>query len=202
MNGVSPKDIPGINNSANSGFRKYAARSKMEAKKEEEPSTGYTTDPAQLELIKERINLRRSMGPSTANEFTRRLTNSSDAHSNSRASLKALNRAQSQNTRRQSSDLLVGEVGDHLIQSLDDYTSQFANDGSEDYHSTDKPKIREFWLHNQGEQASRPATRNTATLGTYRRLSVERRGSGGTFESARSEHSAPRRPQFRPPSTD
>ena len=202
MNGVSPKDIPGINNSANSGFRKYAARSKMEAKKEEEPSTGYTTDPAQLELIKERINLRRSMGPSTANEFTRRLTNSSDANSKPRASLKALNRAQSQNTRRQSSDLLVGEVGDHLIQSLDDYTSQFANDGSEDYHSTDKPKIREFWLHNQGEQASRPATRNTATLGTYRRLSVERRGSGGTFESARSEHSAPRRPQFRPPSTD
>jgi len=199
MNDVSPKDIPGINNSANIGFRKYAARPKTEVKKEDEPSSApsYTADPAELDLIKERISLRRSMGPSTANEFTRRLT---DSNSSSRPSLNALQNPNSQvSRRRRSSDLLVGEVGDHLIQGQDDYATQFANDGSEDYRNTDKPKIREFWLHNQEDQAPRLATRSSATLGTYRRLSVERRGSGGTQESSRSGHSDPQRPQFRPP---
>mmetsp|Transcript_5884 Transcript_5884/g.9088 ORF Transcript_5884/g.9088 Transcript_5884/m.9088 type:complete len:422 (+) Transcript_5884:48-1313(+) len=202
MNDVNPKDIPGFNNSANIGFRKYAARPKAEVKKEEEPAAAsYTSDPAQLDLIKERITLRRSMGPSTANEFTRRLTNSSVAHSNSRPSLSELQSpyfAQAQSGRRRSSDLLVGEVGDHLIQGQDDYATQFANDGSEDYRNTDKPKIREFWLHNQEEQAPRLAARGT--LGTYRRLSaVERRG---TIDSSKSGPSDPQRPQFRPPPID
>ena len=205
MNGVSPNDIPEINSSTNIGFRKYVARSQVDVKKEDDPSspTGYTADPAQLDLIKERINLRRSMGPSTANEFTRRLTNSSDANSNARPSIHALRKIHTESSRRRSSDLLVGEVGNDLIQGLDEY-AQFPNDGSEDYH-TDKPKIRDFWLHNQEEQAPRPAARSTATLGTYRRLSVERRGSsGGTIgKNARlSGQGAPRRPQFRPPPID
>ena len=195
MNNVSPKDIPGINNSANIGFRKYAARPKAEIKKEEEPSLApsYTVDPAQLDLIKERISLRRSMGPSTATEFTRRLT----ANSNSRPSLSELQDPNSQvSRRRRSSDLLVGEVGDHLIQGQDDYATQFVKDGAEDYRNSDKPTIRDFWLHNQEEQATRLATRTNATLGTYRR------GSGGTDESPRSGPSDLQRPQFRPPLTN
>ena len=206
MNGVSPNDIPEINSSTNIGFRKYVAGSQVDASKEDDPSspTGYAADPAQLDLIKERINLRRSMGPST--EFTRRLSNSSDANSNARPSIHALRKIHTESSRRRLSDLLVGEVGNDLIQGLDEY-AQFPNDGSEDYR-TDKPKIREFWLHNQEEQAprpaARPAARSIATLGTYRRLSVERRGSGGTVEkNARlSGQGAPRRPQFRPPPMD
>lgn len=208
MNDVSPKDIPGIlNNSANIGFKKYAMRPKAQVKEEEEPpsSATYTTDPAQLDLIKERINLRRSRRLS-ANEFSRRITNGSDGHPSSRPSHDSLHNqylAQGQSSRRRSSDLLVGEVGDHLIQGQDDYTSQFATDElrSEDYRNTDKPQIREFWLHNQEEQSLRHNTyapRSNATLGTYQRLSsVERRGSGGTFESSRSG-----RPQFQPHQID
>lgn len=196
MNDMSPNDIPVINNSANIGFRKYAVRPKAVVKKEEEQSLApsYHADPAQLDLIKERISLRRTMGPSTATEFHRRLTNNSD-NSNSRPSLSALQSRDSEvGRRRRSSDLLVGEVGDHLIQGQDDYNTQFANDGSEDYRNTDKPKIREFWLHNQEEQAPRLTTRINATLGTYKRLSsVER------LESPRSGPSDPQRPQFRPP---
>ncbi|KAL7431773.1 hypothetical protein ACHAXM_002792 [Skeletonema potamos] len=216
MNDVAPKDIPGIlNNSANIGFRKYAVRPKAQVKEEEEPSSSatYTTDPVQLDLIKERINLRRSMRPSATNEFARRITNDSDAHTNSRPSHDSLHKPylaqiQSSSSRRRSSDLLVGEVGDHLIQGQDDYTTQFVTDDlrSEDHRNTDKPQIREFWLHNQEEQPLRYNTyapRSNATLGTYRRLSaVERRGSAGTNESSRSGLDDQQKPQFRLPQID
>ena len=211
MNDVSPKDIPGmLNNSANFGFRKYAARPKVEVKKEDVPSSGasYTVDSAQLDLIKERINLRRSMGPSTANEFSRRLSNSSEAQASSLVSLRSQYDpyfARTQSLRRRSSDLLVGEVGDHLIQGQDDYSTQFPHDGSEDYRNTEKlkPKIRDYWLHNQDDQAPQLATRGSATLGTYRRLSsIGHRGSDGTLESSRSGQHDPPRPQYRPPLTN
>ena len=222
MNGVSPNDIPAIlNNNANIGFKNYAVRPKVQVKEEEEqsPSACYNTDPAQLDLIKERINLRRSMVPSAAKE---RLTTDT-ANSNSRPSFNALQNPYlaQQTSRRRSSDLLVGEVGDHLIQGQDEYAAQFAADDSrrsEDNRNTDKPQIREFWLHNQEEQPPRHNTykpRSNATLGTYRRLTVERRGSGGAVENAIGRfsdidrrgsggtfESSRGRPQFRPPQID
>ncbi|KAL7451860.1 hypothetical protein ACHAWC_003631, partial [Mediolabrus comicus] len=60
MNDVSPENISGIFNNANTGFRRYAPRNTRIIKEEEGegPSsvTAYTPDAAQVDRIKQRIN--------------------------------------------------------------------------------------------------------------------------------------------------
>jgi hypothetical protein len=214
MNDVSINDVPGFFNSgANTGFRQYAVRPTAQKEKEKAPSPVNTSTSVadQLDVIKERINLRRSMRPPAEKEFSR---HGSGPHSNSDVSRNSYQEdpsyghptasrylPQSQGRRRRSIELL-GEVGDIFIQGNEE--EQFVTAESDDFRNTDKPKIREFWLHNQEEQPRHSyAPRSNATLGTYRRLSdnADRRGSGGTLESSRSGRVS-QRPQFRLPQTD
>lgn len=212
MNDVSPDDIPGIFNNANTGFRKYAPRTTRIIKEEEEgPSsaTAYTPDAAQVDRIKQRINAKFSRNGSTGDYSNSRAGQPrSNPHQEDYPPTRYL--PQAQGGRRRSIEL-VGEVGGVFIQGQDEdiSTTKFvtADLQTEDFLNTEKPQIREFWLHHQEDQYKNThAPRSNAILGTY-----NRRGSGGTpeaprrqssMESSRSSSHAPQRPQFRPPQID
>jgi hypothetical protein len=211
MNDVSPDDIPGIFN--NVGFRKYAPRTTRIIKEEEEgPSsaTAYTPDAAQVDRIKQRINAKFSRNGSTGDySNSREGQPRNNPHQEDYPPTRHF--SQAQGGRRRSIDL-VGEVGGVFIQGQDeDISTKFVTDTlqTEDLHNTEKPQIREFWLHHQEDQRynNTHAPRSNAILGTY-----NRRGSGGTpeaprrqqssMESSRRSSHAPQRPQFRPPQID
>lgn len=211
MNDVPPDDIPGIFSNANTGFRKFAPRTTRIIEEEEEnPSSAnaYTPDAAQVDRIKQRINAKFSRNGSRG-DYSNLDQPRSNSHQEDYPPTRYL--PQAQGGRRRSIDL-VGEVGGVFIQGQDeDISTKFVTDNlqTEDFRNTEKPQIREFWLHHQEDQRytnNTHAPRSNAILGTY-----NRRGSWGTpgeaprrqssMESPRSSH-APQRPQFRPPQID